>query len=264
MSNAPLAWPRRSVLAAGAAWLTGCTTAPPTPTPSPSTAPPDPASPGDAADLPASANSGAPPAVVAQGWHEVRLPGKAATRYRYTHKAGRAAWAAQAQASASMWRRRLQVPPQQVGEVSFSWWVDRLITGASLSQAEHADAPVRVLFGFGGDTSRLPQRTRMMFELAQALTGEEPPFATLMYVWDNQAPLDSVVVNPRTDRVRKIVLDSGTGQLGRWRDHRRHLARDFHRAFGEAPGPLLSVALMTDADNTRSQAQAWYGPVQLL
>lgn len=196
-------------------------------------------------------------------WHEVRLPGKALTRYQWEHKAGRQALAAQAERSASMWRRRLDVPPARIGEVSFSWWVDRLIDGASVAHAEREDAPARVLFGFGGDRSRLPARTRAMFELAHALTGEEPPFATLMYVWEAEAPLESVVINPRTDRIRKIVVDSGREQLGRWRDHRRHLAHDYRRAFGEDPGPLLSVALMTDADNTRSSASAWYGPVRL-
>ncbi len=195
-------------------------------------------------------------------WHGVRLPGKLETRYHWEHKSGRRALAAQAKASASMWRRRLDIPPGQLGEVSFSWWVDALIAGANVSQAEHADAPARVMFGFGGDRSRLSQRNRMMFELAQALTGEEPPYATLVYVWANQAPLESVVVNPRSDRIRKIVADSGSDQLGRWRDHHRHLARDFRRAFGEDPGPLQSVAVMTDADNTRSAAQAWYGPVR--
>ena len=204
------------------------------------------------------------PREAGEGWHEVLLPGKAATRYQWEHKEGRRALAAQAERSASMWRRRLAVEPQRVGEVAFSWWVDRLIDGASLSQAERADAPVRLLFGFGGDVAQLSQRNRMMFELAHALTGEPPPYATLMYVWDNQAPLESVVINPRTDRVRKIVVDSGTAQLGRWRDHRRHLGIDFRRAFGEDPGPLQSVALMTDADNTRSSAQAWYGPLRLL
>jgi hypothetical protein len=104
----------------------------------------------------------------------------------------------------------------------------------------------------------------MMFDLMQGLTGEPPPYATLMYVWDPQAERDAVVLNPRTDRIRKIVVDSGREHLGTWRDHRRHLAQDFRRAFGEDPGPLLSVALMTDADNTRSTANAWYGPVQLL
>jgi hypothetical protein len=204
------------------------------------------------------------PREAGEGWHEVLLPGKAATRYHWEQKAGRRALAAQAVRSASMWRRRLDVEPARVGEVAFSWWVDGLIDGASLSQADRADAPVRLLFGFGGDVARLSQRNRMMFELAHALTGEVPPYATLMYVWDNQAPVGSVVINPRTDRVRKIVLDSGAAQLGRWRDHQRHLASDFRRVFGEAPGPLQSVAVMTDADNTRSTAQAWYGPVTLL
>lgn len=55
--------------------------------------------------------------------------------------------------------------------------------------------------------------------------------------------------------MRKIVLDSGAAQLGRWRDHQRHLASDFRRVFSKAPGPLQSVAVMTDADNTRSTAR---------
>ena len=35
------------------------------------------------------------------------------------------------------------------------------------------------------------------------------------------------------------------------------------KAFGEAPGALIAIGLMTDTDNTRSQAQAWYGTIQL-
>jgi hypothetical protein len=202
----------------------------------------------------------APPG--SDGWHQVHLPGKTPTLYGTEPKAGRTATWARAASSASMWRRRVPLAPDRIGGVAFSWWVDRLIPGANLAQAEHADAPVRVLFGFDGDHARLSPRARAMYELAHALTGERPPFATLMYVWDNQAPVESVLHSARTDRVRKIVLDSGSAQLGRWRDHRRALAQDFQRAFGEAPGPLLSVALMTDADNTRSTAQAWYGPVR--
>ncbi len=197
------------------------------------------------------------------GWHEVRIPGKRSTRYAWERKLGRAAILASADASASMWRKRVAVAPQQLGQASFSWWVDELIAGADVSQVDREDAPARVLFGFGGDARRLSQRTRLMFELAHALTGEEPPYATLMYVWENRAPLESVIVNPRSDRIRKIVADSGTSQLGRWRDHRRDLAADFRRVFGEAPGPLVSIAVMTDADNTASLAKAWYGPVTL-
>jgi hypothetical protein len=73
----------------------------------------------------------------------------------------------------------------------------------------------------------------------------------------------SVVVNPRTDRVRKIVLDSGPAELGRWREHRRELAEDFRRAFGEEPGRLVGIAVMTDGDNTRTRSHAWYGAIEL-
>jgi len=196
-----------------------------------------------------------------QDWHAVGLPGKTATRYTSTFKDGRAAIAAESSQSASMWRRKLDVAPEALGEVSFSWWVPALPPKASVADVNREDAAARLLFGFAGDVGSLPPRTRMMFDLAQALTGEQPPYATLMYVWDNQAPVGTVIINPRTDRIRKIVIDSGSDALGRWRDHRRDLRADYQLAFGEKPGRLVSVAVMTDSDNTASQARAWYGPV---
>lgn len=198
------------------------------------------------------------------GWHEVRLPGKASTRYRPVRKDGREAVEATAERSASMWRRRLDIAASQVGTVEFSWWVPALMQNASVADIDREDAAARVLFGFSGDTSKLSARTRMMFDLAEGLTGERPPYATLMYVWEARAPIGAVITNPRVDRIRKLVLDSGSEHLGRWRDHRRDLAADFRLAYGEDPGPLVSVAFMTDADNTGSAARAWYGPVRLL
>ncbi len=195
------------------------------------------------------------------GWHAVLLPGKEPTHYARGMKDGRSAWSARSERSASMWRRKIDVPADRLREVSFSWWVDDLIAGAYVGDADREDAPARVLLAFGGDVSRLPQRTRMMFELAEALTGEQPPYATLMYVWESSAPVDSLIVNPRSDRIRKIVVDSGSTHLRGWRDHRRDVVADFRRAFGEDPGPLVAVAVMTDSDNTRTTAEAWYGPV---
>lgn len=197
------------------------------------------------------------------GWQSLPLPGKAVTRYVRAEKDGRPALMADSERSASLWRKRVSVEPQRVREVRFSWWVPELIATANLSVPEREDTPARVLFGFDGDIGRLPLRTRMQFELLQALTGEMPPYATLMYVWDPQLPVGTVVVSQRSDRIRKIVVDSGAAELRRWRDHRRDLAADFRLAFGEEPGRLTSIAYMTDSDNTRSQARCWYGPVQL-
>ena len=170
---------------------------------------------------------------------------------------------AHAKRSASMWRRKLLVPATAVHEVSFSWWVQEQPLNASVADISREDAAARVMFAFDGNLALLPARTRAMFELAEALSGEKPPYATLMYVWDATAPVGSLIINPRSDRIRKIVVDSGMAQLGRWRDHRRDLAADFRLAFGEAPGALISMAMMADGDNTQSTVRAWFGDIQL-
>ena len=206
---------------------------------------------------------GTPPSPADAGWHAVPLPGKEPTRYQREAKDGRPAIAAVSVRSASMWRQKLEQPPASLGDVSFSWWAQTLLADANVADVDREDATARVMFGFGGDHSKLPMRARMSFDLAEALTGERPPYATLMYVWDATAPVGTVIVNPRSDRIRKIVVDSGPEGLRRWRDHRRDLAADFRRAFGEEPGPLRSMALMTDSDNTRAQARTWYGEIVL-
>ena len=203
----------------------------------------------------------APPS--ADGWHDVPLPGKQPTRYESGRHDGRRAVMAHAQGSASLWRRKLLVPAPALHEVSFSWWVQDQPLNASVADSAREDSAARVLFSFDGDLALLPMRTRAMFELAEALSGEKPPYATLMYVWDATAPVGSVIINPRSDRIRKIVVDSGMAQLGRWRDHRRNLAADFYLAFGEAPGPLTSMAFMADSDNTQSTARSWFGDIHL-
>ena len=203
-------------------------------------------------------------AAAAEGWHEVPLPGKQATRYARVRKDGRLAVHARAQSSASMWRRKIDVPADRLGQARWAWRVDRLNLQASIADVDAEDAVARVIFAFDGDRSRLSARNRAMFDLAQALTGEPPPYATLMYVWETRKPLGSVVVNPRSDRIRKLVVDSGPEHLGTWRVHQRNLVADYERAFGEKPGPLMAIGKMTDADNTRASAEAWYGAIELL
>ncbi|MDP4301926.1 DUF3047 domain-containing protein [Leptothrix discophora] len=196
-------------------------------------------------------------------WQGVPLPGKRHTNYSPASDAGRACVHAAADRSASMWRRKVHIAPAELGQLRFSWKVPGLIPEADLSDRDAEDAPVRIVLAFDGDHARLGMRDRMLFELAETLTGERPPYATLMYVWDNRAPVDSVIHAARTDRVRKLVLESGPSRLSRWLDYQRDVAADFRRLYGEEPGALIGVAIMTDADNTQSRSEAFYGPIRL-
>ena len=196
-------------------------------------------------------------------WSTYRLPGKKASEFSYQLMDGRSTMAVTAQASASMLRRTLRVEPADLGGLKFSWKLPSLIQYADLTSKEFDDSPVRVVLSFDGDRSKFSSKNAMLSELAQLLTGDELPYATLMYVWCNDCEANSVIMNPRTDRIRKLPLESGPAKLNRWLDYERDVRRDFEQAFGEAPGALTSISIMTDSDNTASIAKAWYGPVTL-
>lgn len=190
-------------------------------------------------------------------------PGKKNVPFVATSYDGRPALHVRANRSMSVLRQRLADAPLQPKDIRFSWRVDGLLHGADIGVAGQDDAPVRVVLAFDGDRSRLTAKSRMQSELSRALIGEEMPYATLTYVWCNSRPIGTVLVSPRTDRVRKIVVESGARRVGQWLDYERDIAKDFRDAFGEEPGPLIGIALMTDADNTGEQINAWYGALSL-
>lgn len=197
-------------------------------------------------------------------WQHCIFPGKRSTAYRATRLDGRHVIQSDSKSAASMLRQSLRVEPAELGKLRFSWKVPELIAGADLTQRDTDDSPVRVVLAFEGDRSKFSAKNAMLLEFALALTGEPLPYATLMYVWGNHRAPGSVIINPRTDRIRKLVLESGPQQLDRWLDYERDISADYEKAFGEAPGALVGIGIMTDTDNTRQQTRAWYGPLTLL
>lgn len=197
-------------------------------------------------------------------WQHYRFPGKQATEFAYTDRDGRAAMAAHAVSSASMLRQLVHIAPAELNRIQFSWKVPELIAQADLARRDADDSPVRVVLAFDGDRSRFSAKNALLSELSHAITGEPLPYATLMYVWCNTRKPGSVVINPRTDRIRELVVESGGGNLNQWMDYERDIRADFVHAFGEQPGALVGIGIMTDSDNTQSSARAWYGPLKLI
>jgi Protein of unknown function (DUF3047) len=198
-----------------------------------------------------------------KSWQKYSLPGKTPTEFSKVQMDGRDAVLAVARSSASMLRQPVQIQANELQKVRFSWKVPQLIDTADMTLRETDDSPVRIVLAFEGDRSKWSAKNSMLSELSRAITGEELPYATLMYVWCNQRAPGTVIHNARTDRIRTIVVESGNKNLNQWLDYERDIKADFERAFGEAPGALVGMALMTDTDNTRSQARAYYGPVSM-
>ena len=196
-------------------------------------------------------------------WQHRKFPGKQPTQYSYVWEDGRHAVRASATSSVSMLRYAVHVEPALLQDIVFSWKVNQLIPKADLASRDAHDSPVRLVLAFEGDRSEFSVQNALLSELSLTLTGETMPYATLMYVWCNSCEKETLYVNPRTDRIREIVLETGPEHVGQWLAYRRDIQADYLKAFGQAPGALVGVGLMTDTDNTRQSAVAWYGPISL-
>lgn len=268
-------------LGLGAGWaglgLTGCALKLPTgaPTATPSDAP------GKSPDMPPAAAPAAvePPAPAARvlpfstgdlgtaptGWlpYAVRRD-LTRTRYAVVRDGDRRVLNARAAASATGLRCAVDIDPAAFGRLQFSWRAQNVPSQADVAAAEHDDCPARIIVAFGGDDTRLPLRDRLFYEQVELFTGQRLPFATLMYVWDGggHAP-ETVHRNHRTARIQYLTVESGAQRAGRWLHYERDVVADYQRVFGEAPGHIVGVGVLTDADALKIDLEAWYGDITL-
>ena len=120
---------------------------------------------------------------------------------------------------------------------------------------------MRVMIGFDGDSSKLGFKDKFKSSLAQAASGQPLPYATLMYIWGEKVPLDSITVSAHTSRIRMLALNVDDKGIGKWQSFTRNVVDDFKRAFNEDPGKVISIQLLTDTDNTGGDALAYYGDI---
>lgn len=186
------------------------------------------------------------------------------TRYSATQLDGRRVLHAQASSSATALRCAVQIDPQQRRQLHFSWRTPAVPTRSNVAEAEHDDCPARLVIAFDGDEQRLPLRERLFYEQVELFTGHRLPFATLMYVWDGgQHAPESVHRNHRSQRIQYLTVESGNARVGQWLHYQRDVVADYHRVYGEAPGTITSVGVLTDADALKLDQEAWYGDIRL-
>ena len=209
--------------------------------------------------------SAAKPGKVAAPWEGVKINDrKKLTDYDLVDDGGVTVLHASADTAASMVGTPVNVDVKKTPVIEWRWRVSGLIAGADNAVAAKEDSPARVVLEFDGDKSKLGFGDRAAASLAGQLSGRELPYATLMYVWSNAAPVGTVIPNPHTKRVQMIVVSSGASGVGKWQALKRNVAEDYKRAFNEDAGLVKSVAVLTDTDNVGGKVEAWYGDIKFV
>jgi hypothetical protein len=207
-----------------------------------------------------STQAGAAPA----GWQHVPLSStKNETEYTTVVDEGVVVLKATAHGSASLMLFRTEFDPRAFPLLSWRWKVIQGIPAAETHSRAREDAPVRLMVSFSGDTSKLSVFDRAASSFAKSASGQALPYAELMYVWGGKVAVDSITTSALTSRIRMLAVAADDQGIGRWHSYTRNLVDDFRRAFGEEPGRVTAIKLMSDTDNTSSNAEALYGDISV-
>jgi hypothetical protein len=164
------------------------------------------------------------------------------------------------EASASGLTKPVVIDPKEYPIVRWRWKIDNVLKGSDVTLKEGDDFPARLYITFEYDPDKVSFGKKLKFKAGQALFGDIP-IAALNYIWDTKAPVGSIVENAYTDFAKMVIVESGTQNVGLWINEERNIYEDYKKAFGEEPPMINGVAIMSDTDNTKERATAYYGDI---
>ena len=183
---------------------------------------------------------------------------KSSSRYQLVEDAGATVLKGTAQASASGLVHALDLDLRERPLLSWRWRVMALAP----TEASPDDSPARIVVSFAGDVKKLPFSDRLFYDQFRFFTGQQLPYAALMYVWGSRTPRDGIVANGYTSRIKIVAVENGRDKLGTWLEETRNVAADYRRLFGEEPGKVVSVGIMTETDARDRVLEAYYGDIE--
>ena len=178
----------------------------------------------------------------AQRWREVVLHGHSA--YTVVELKGRRCLEARSHDAASILLSGVRFTPKVYPWLSWEWRVDQLVAGEALERKDGSDAAARVYVYF--ETKGMGWKKR-----------------NLDYVWSASLPVGTIMSSAYSTDSKIIVAESGSASLGQWRAVQRDIAQDYRHAFGGDAPPVIAIGVMTDTDNTGTEALAYFDELRV-
>lgn len=164
-------------------------------------------------------------------------------------------------ASASGLAKEVAINPKDYPIVRWRWKVENLLQHSDVSRKDGDDYPARLYITFAYDPDHVSFGRKLKYNAGRVLFGDIP-IGALNYIWETKTPVGTIVENAFTDFARMIVVESGPSRVGMWVEEERNIYEDYTKAFGEEPSLINGVAIMSDTDNTKERAVAFYGDIE--
>ena len=175
------------------------------------------------------------------GWESKSFKG--VTDYRIVKENGRSVVKATSHAAASGLVRKIRFDPSIYRYLRWSWKIAHTIRGGDEKSKVGDDYAARVYVIFPG---------RYFWQMK-----------AISYIWANKLIKGESVPSVYTANAGMVAVESGDRKAGQWLTEERDLLADYRLLFGTDPQEAEAIAIMTDTDNTGSNAEAWYGEIFL-
>ena len=198
------------------------------------------------------------------GWKPLafkKIP--APTAYELVLDADTVVVKATSNASASGLIKEVKIDPSTFPVVRWRWKIENVLSRSDVTRKSGDDYPARLYITFEYDPNKVGFGKKLKYQAGKVLFGDIP-IAALNYIWDTKTAVGTIVDNAYTDFAKMIVVESGGAKVGGWVEESRNVFEDYRQAFGEDPPLINGVAIMTDTDNTKERAVAYYGDIRFM
>jgi Protein of unknown function (DUF3047) len=175
------------------------------------------------------------------GWKTKEFKGQ--TQYQITKIDGINALKADSNAAASGLFFEQRIDLQKTPTMNWRWRIENRLVGIDEQSKSGDDFAARVYVVVSGG---------LIFWNTKAIN----------YVWASTSPKDKVWPNPFAgDHAMMVAVRSSTDKTGTWVSEKRNIRADFKQLTGEDIAYIDAVAIMTDTDNSKGKATAYYGDI---
>jgi hypothetical protein len=175
------------------------------------------------------------------GWESKSFKGS--TDYQLVQENGRTVIRAHSRGSASGLYKKVKLDPLRFRYLRWSWKIAGTIEQGDEKSKSGDDYAARVYVIFPG---RFFWQTR-----------------AINYIWANHLPAGQSLPNAFSSKAMMLAVESGPAKSGQWLLEERDILADYRQLFKEEPHEIGAIAIMTDTDNTGSEATAWYGELSI-
>jgi hypothetical protein len=142
-------------------------------------------------------------------------------------------------------------------KLSFKWKVNNIYKKGDATTKDGDDYSIRIYVMFEYNPKKASFFEQVKYDFAKSIYGEYPPHSTVNYIWSNKKQNKKIITSAYTNRSKMIVLNSGSAKLNTWQEHTVNVLDDYKKAFGENPPQKVTLAIMTDSDNTKESSLSY-------